>query len=270
MQRGADAPIRLLALDSADAFDTVDVNDIESCRRALGMMPVEFAEHLGWAQRKYQRVLESVREDGFADRDVALAVRGLMDVLLGPDEAEATALTIVSALPADANDGSFFDGRSFSHILSDTLKECPGWTAQVTPHLLELIANRAGQGKRITYGQAAVTLEENEKTRRVWPRTLYGMPLSVICKILISLGQETGVRIPLLSAIVVRGSGEPGQGLDGMIRQFVRQYENGEQARDLMVRLRRDRKGLVQQFQQEVFEFSHWSGVLRALGLRQP
>lgn len=39
--------VRILALDNVEAFDTVEADDIEACRRALGYTPAEFAEQLG-------------------------------------------------------------------------------------------------------------------------------------------------------------------------------------------------------------------------------
>jgi hypothetical protein len=264
------APIRILNLDKLDAFDTVEVDDIEACRRLLGSTPSEFAEQLGWSLRKYQRALESIREDGFAERDIALAVRGLVDVVLRPDDEHSAIGTNVEwNIKAGATDRTFFGSRTFPTILTEVLDDYGEWTAQVTPHLMRLVAVRGTEGKYITYGEAATTLEERGLTKRVWPRTVYGAPLGAICNAVMQLGRQAGVRIPLLSAIVVKGSGEPGAGVDGMIRKFLRQHENEDRAKELLTRLKRDRDGLIGELQREVFAFAHWPGALWALGLQE-
>ena len=111
--------VRILALDNVEAFDTVEADDIEACRRVLGYTPAEFAEQLGWSLRRYQRALEAAREDTFAERDVALAVRGLVDVLLGTeDSALVVDAEVGSPLPTKREDVTFFcllavlDGQS--------------------------------------------------------------------------------------------------------------------------------------------------------------
>jgi len=269
VQRSSEAPLRLMALGTPDDFDTVGADDIEACRRALHLTPPEFAEHFGWSLRKYQRVLEAAREADFVDRDTALAVRGLLDVLLGADdEGPATAVTDTDGLLWGNDDArTFLGGRVFPSILPDVAESSGPWTAQVTPHLLRLVAERAVRGKPITYGEAATTLEERNLTKRVWPRTLYGMPLGAICRALMTLGREADIRIPLLSAIVVKASGQPGPGIDDLIRVFVKQCETGDRRKELLTRLKRDRAALIQELQDEIFAFPHWPGVLHALSV---
>lgn len=214
--------------------------------------------------------MEAAREDTFAERDVALAVRGLVDVLLGTeDSALVVDAEVGSPLPTKREDVTFFSARIFPDILTNVGEGSGPWTASVTPHLLRLVAERATKSKRITYGEAATTLEAAGLATRAWPRTLYGMPLGAICNALLILGQQAGVRIPLLSTIVVKASGQPGEGINGMIRDFVKQYEESDQAKELLIRLKRDREGLIAELQQEVFAFQHWAGVLRALGLQK-
>lgn len=271
MQEASEAHLRLLTLENLDAFDTVEADDLEACRRAISLTPPEFAEQLGWSPRKYQRVLEAAREDGFVDRDTALAVRGLLSVLLEPDDENPSAgLSEPDAILWEGPEAkAFLSGRTYPMILPKISKDAGPWTAQVTPHLFRLVASRAMREKTITYGEAATTLEERNLTKRVWPRTLYGMPLGAICNSLMLLSEEAGFRIPLLSVIVVKASGLPGAGVDGMIRKFVRQHESKDQARELLTRLKRDRDSLVGELQDEVFKFQDWPGVIRALGLTE-
>jgi hypothetical protein len=255
-------------LATLEDFDTIGVDEIEASRRALGATPPEFAEHLGWSTRKYQRVLEGARDaDGYVDRDVALAVRGLAHVLLGTDDEEPAGTVTDTDLTAldHKHASAFFGGRTYPQILQNRLNEAGEWTAQVTPHLLRLVADRAVRRKLITYGEAATTLEERGLTKRVWPRTLYGMPLGAICYCLMTLGRETKMRIPLLSVIVVKASGEPGPGLDPVIQDFIKQYETKERAKEKLTFLKRNRETMLQELQQEVFDFPHWPGVLHAL-----
>jgi hypothetical protein len=262
-------PAQIMTFMDLGDFDTVAVEEVEDCRRAVGATPSEFAEHLGWSSRKYQRVLEAAREaDGYVDRDVALAVRGIAHVLLAGGERSTPAMPNPDLMSFGENDGaSFLGGRTFPNILENITKSSGVWTAQVTPHLFRLIAGRALRRKLITYGEAATTLEERKLTKRVWPRTLYGMPLGVICYSLMDLGRETNIRIPPLSAIVVKADGEPGPGFDPVIRDFVKLYETGERAREQLARIKRDRQAMIQEIQDEVFNFPHWPGVLRAFGL---
>ncbi|MXP65640.1 hypothetical protein E0493_20020 [Roseomonas sp. M0104] len=269
MQPIPEQPLRLIALDAPEAFDTVEAADIEAARRALQLTPPEFAEQLGWSLRKYQRTLEAAQDDGFVVRDVALAVRGLVDVLLGADDdGPAESITDIDVtLSTNSAAKAFLGGRVFPAILPNIAANSGEWTAQVTPHLLRLVAARAMRGKPITYGAAATTLEERGLTKRVWPRTLYGMPLGAICDAMMLLSREGGMRIPLLSAIVVKASGQPGTGIDGMIKKFIKQHEESGRAKELLVRLRRDREALIQELQGEVCTFPHWPGVVRALGL---
>ncbi len=260
----ASSPFPLLEISNLNDFDTVSAEDLEASRQLLGLTPPEFAESLGWSLRKYQRTLEATREKGFADRDTALAIRGLAHVLLGSEEEDAAIGTGIMEVPL-RDDGRFLKGRVFPHILEDVAATSGEWTAQVTPHLLELVAKRAIQGKPITYGEAATTLEERDLTRRVWPRTLYGMPLGAICRALLALSKETGERIPLLSVIVVRASGEPGTGIDNFLKDFLTLHEPKAEHRKLLVRLKKDRAGLVKEMQEEVFAYPNWPGVFRAL-----
>ncbi len=263
--------LQIMSLTTLEDFDTVPVDEIEVCRRAVGATAPEFAEQLGWSARKYQRTLEAAREaDGYVDRDVALAVRGLVHVLLGDDDESATGVILENDLMpcGDGNAQSFLGGQVFPHVLQEVSESAGEWTKEVMHPLFRLIAGRALRRKLITYGEAATTLEENGLTKRVWPRTLYGMPLGAICSALLKLGQEgEKPRIPLLSVIVVRASGEPGPGLDPIIRDFIKQYETGEQARENLARLKRDRTSLVKELQEEVFDFPHWPGVLHALSV---
>lgn len=266
MSMSHETPLRIMALTDPDDFDAVTPADVEACRRGLSLTPPEFAEYLGWSARKYQRVLEAAREDAFVSRDTALAVRGLAHVLLGSDgESTASPSDVGLNLLNEGTAKLFLGGKVFPHILPSIARESGEWTAEVTPHLLRLIAERAVRGKLIKYGEAATTLEERKLTKRVWPRTLYGMPLGAICNALMALGHEGRIRIPLLSVIVVRADGEPGEGLDGMIKKYVRQYETREAAEDVLARIRRDRAALIKEMQDEVFSFGNWPGVLRAL-----
>lgn len=263
--------VRLLTLETPDAFDTIEADDLEACRRVLSLTPPEFAEQLGWSLRKYQRILEAAREDSFVNRDTALAVRGLLSVLLGADEEDtATGISEPDMILWEGPSAkAFLNGGSYPKIMPEICEGVGKWTADVVPHLFRLVAGRAVREKTITYGEAATTLEEKKLTRRVWPRTLYGMPLGVICDSLMLLSKKTGLRIPLLSVIVVRASGQPGTGVDGMIKKFVRQHESKDQARELLIRLKRDRASLVADLQDEVFKFQDWPGVIRALGLAE-
>lgn len=269
MQSPDPVPIHFLTLQTPGAFDTVTTDDIEQCRRDLGLTPLEFAEHLGWSLRKYQRTLEAAREDGFIGRDTALAARGLVHVLLGADEdAPRTRMGDEHLMPVDdLGATSILEGRTFPSILCKIREGSGKWTAEVTPHLFRLVAKRANNHKLITYGEAATTLEDKGLTKRVWPRTLYSMPLGAICNAVMILGRDTNMRIPLLSAIVVSAGGEPGPGLDGMIKRFVIQHETAPRAAEIIARIKRDRSAVVKELQAEVFAFPDWLGVLTALGL---
>jgi hypothetical protein len=267
MQPKTGNPIQFMNLATPESFDTVTAEDIEQCRRDLGLTPLEFAEYLGWSVRKYQRSLESAREDGFAARDTSLAIRGLVHVLLGADENALTA-GLADEAPAgweDTNKPDFLNGRTFPSIIRDIQNECGEWTSNVLPHLFKLVADRAKRKKFITYGEAATILEDRGKTHRVWPRTLYGLPLGAMCNAVLSLGHEADMRIPLLSSIVISAGGEPGPGLDVMIKRFVKQYETASTAAEIVTRIKRDRAALMKEIQAEVFAFDNWPGVLTAL-----
>jgi hypothetical protein len=73
------------------------------------------------------------------------------------------------------------------------------------------------------------------------------------------------MRIPLLSSIVISAGGEPGPGLDVMIKRFVKQYETASTAAEIVTRIKRDRAALMKEIQAEVFAFDNWPGVLTAL-----
>lgn len=258
---------RLLALESSDDFATVEAGDIEAARQALGLTPSAFASHLGWPARKYGRVLEGAA-DGFVDRDFALAVRGLLGLLVGATGSSAGSIFKVGS-PQWVSDSArtFARGRTYPEIIQ---KVADGtWTAEVVPPLFRLVARIAVRKETITYGEAATTLEDNELTKRVWPRTLYGRPLGGICNAVMALSERTGIRIPLLSSIVVTANGIPGEGINGMIQAFVKQHETGSDQKEFLTRLKRDREGLVEELQQEVFGFQDWPGVLRALEIER-
>ncbi|UWQ20114.1 hypothetical protein [Jannaschia sp. W003] len=247
----------LMRLSSPEAFDDVPPEAVEQARQLLGLTPSEMAGHLDWSARKYARVLEAARERGAVERDVALAVRGLLEALKDSD---------LVAPPRLEDDGSFLGGRSFTEIFENRRKEAGGWSADVAPHLLWLLAERATSGAGpISYGEAATMLEDRKLTHRVWPRTAYGSPLGLICWSLLDLGKATGERIPLLSVIVTRSGGDPSDGIDGLIELFLKQNTSKPERKEQLARLRKDRSALVQEMQAEVFRFPHWPGVVRAL-----
>lgn len=64
--------------------------------------------------------------------------------------------TVVSGKPQDLlEDGAFLDGRTFETILKDHCNAEGGWTAEVAPHLLRLLAERVALGAgTISYGEA--------------------------------------------------------------------------------------------------------------------
>lgn len=261
---------RLLDLDTPADFDTIAAADIEAARQDVGLTQPEFASHLGWSPRKYGRVLEAANESGFVERDMALAVRGLVGLLTGPDASPVKSFFDRVTPQWNSDKGRVFAGRKTFPWIMDGLAERSGtWTTEVTPPLFRLVARRAVEGRTVTYGEAATTLEDNKITHKVWPRTLYGMPLGGICEAVMALAGETGIRVPLLSSIVVTASGPPGEGINGMIRSFVKQHETGAAQKELLARLKRDRDALVEELQQEVFDFRDWPGVLRALGIEK-
>jgi len=260
---------RLLALENPDDFATVEAGDIEAARQALGLTPSAFAAHLGWSARKYARVLGGAA-DGFVDRDFALAARGLLGLLAGATGSSVGSILDVG-FPQWTSDSArtFARGRTYPDVIQRVSDEAGPWTAEVLPPLFRLVARTAARKETITYGEAATTLEENRLAKRVWPRTLYGMPLGGICNAAMALSVRTRIRVPLLSAIVVTANGVPGDGINGMVQKFIKQHETGPDQKRLLTRLKKDRGGLVEELQQEVFDFRDWPGVLRALEIER-
>lgn len=257
---------RLLDLNEPSDFDTVSAADIEAARQEVGFTQTELASYLDWSPRKYGRTLDAANEKGFVDRDFALAVRCLIGLMAGPGTGPAKSL-FDRPNPQWERDKArvFADRRTFAWIMEGIAGRSGEWTSEVTPPLFRLVARRAVEGRTVTYGEAATTLEDAGLTRRVWPRTLYGMPLGGMCEAAMDLARETGVRVPLLSSIVVTAGGPPGEGINGMILSFMKQHETGSALREAIARIRRDRAALVAELQQEVFDFRDWPGVLRAL-----
>jgi hypothetical protein len=177
-----------------------------------------------------------------------------------------------SAPPKAANGKSFFRGTDHTAVLDAVCakqrEQGHKWTADVAPHVLREVAACASQGARITYNDLAEKLEAKGSTHRVWPRTAYGRPLGSVCTTITELGWITGKRIPLLSAIVVTQGGAPGEGFDGMTKEFFKLHEPSRY-RELMARMRSEREVMVAELQREVFEFPHWEEALRTLGLER-
>lgn len=258
--------IRIPEIHALDDCDDVTADDIEACRKQLGFTPAEFAEHLGWSTRKYQRAVEAAREDGTAPRDVVLSLFGLTKLV---DKASRRSGS--NALPKAANGKKFFEhGVDYTRVLDgvcvEQRDEGHEWTADVTPHVLREVAVCASQAVRITYNDLAEKLEAKGHTHRVWPRTAYGRPLGGVCTTLTELGRITGKRIPLLSVIVVKQDGSPGEGFDGLTKEFFKVHESNRY-REMAARMRNEREVMVAELQREVLQFPHWEEVLRALGL---
>ncbi|MFZ7092512.1 hypothetical protein [Primorskyibacter sp. 2E233] len=256
MPKTATPNLKIRALSHVDQFDDVTADDIEEARQSLSLTPSEMAAALDWSARKYSRVLDAAREAEAVSRDFALAVRGLVEVS-GERYGK----------PADVvDDGDFLDGRTFVTIFRDLCDAESGWSAEVAPHLLRLLVERATLGAgSISYGEAATTLEERGLTHRVWPRTAYGRPLGLICKALLDLGKETGARIPLISVIVTRAGGDPSEGIDGLLKAYLKLHESKPLRKEKIARLRTDRAAMIQELQNEALQYRHWPGVIRAL-----
>lgn len=125
-------------------------------------------------------------------------------------------------MPQVKTEDDIFEGRRYDFLkeISETEGE---WSAEVAPHLFRLLVERTMLGAgTISYGGAATTLEERGLTHRVWPRTAYGRPLGYICQALLALGEETGERIPLISVIVTKADGDPSDGIDGLIKEYLK------------------------------------------------
>ncbi|WP_221931664.1 hypothetical protein [Palleronia caenipelagi] len=129
------------------------------------------------------------------------------------------------------------------------------------------IARRTGLSRAgsISYGEAATTLEERGLTHRVWPRTAYGRPLGLICKAILDLGEATGTRIPLISVIVTKAGGDPSDGIDGLLKAYLKLHEAKPLRKEKIARLRTDRAAMIQELQNEALQYRHWPGVVRAL-----
>lgn len=249
-------PIKIKTLSSIEDFDEISAEDIEEARQSLLLTPLEMAEALDWSPRKYSRVLDAAREAGAVNRDVALAVRGVMEVR-GDCK---------SSPQIDQDDRSFLGGKSFEEIFKRHRHEAGGWTAEVAPDLLRLLVERVlVNGSTITYGEVATTLEERSLTHRVWPRTAYGSPLGLICEALLELSEQTNNRIPLISVIVTRAGGDPSYGIDGLVKSYFKLHEPKAVRKEQVARLKRDRSSLMKDLQREVFDYPHWPGVVRAL-----
>lgn len=249
----SEVPTRILTLDNLDLFDEVSEDDVESVRKALSLTPLEMAAALNWSSRKYSRVLEAARESGTVDRDFALALRGLLHVC--HDHRQSAAPT--------QDDGSFLDGKSFEGIFQHLQQSAGGWSSEVAPHLLRLLAERAANKSAISYGEAATVLEDRKMTHKVWPRTAYGRPLGLICEALHELEKQTGKRIPPISVIVTKAGGDPSEGIDWHVKKYLKLH--GESTK----KLKEDRSTLMQNLHEEVFEYPNWPGVVRALLGRQ-
>lgn len=250
---------------SLEDCDKVTVEDLEAGRKVLGLTPVEIAERLVWSVRKYQRMLDAVREDGFAPRDVVLSFVGMFHIDGGIKAND-------SSMVLGEVSSKLFRKSDYSYLL---LSECERqreegheWTADVTPHVLRILALQAQRGLRITYNDLAEWLESEGVTGRVWPRTPYGRPLGAVCRVITELGRLTSTRIPLLSVIVVRQNGLPGQGFDEMTKEFFKIHEP-EKARSLNLQMRNDRNSLINVLQKEVLAFRHWAEVSAVLGLNK-
>lgn len=256
MPKNATPTSKIGALSNVDQFDYVTADDIEDARQSLSLTPSEMAAALDWSPRKYSRVLDAAREAEAVSRDFALAVRGLVEVS-GARYGK----------PADfVDDGEFLDGRTFETIFRDHCDAEGGWSAEVAPHLLRLLAERAVLGAgSISYGEAATTLEERGLTHRVWPRTAYGRPLGLICKAILGLSKETGTRIPLISVIVTKAGGDPSDGIDGLLKGYLKLHESKPLRKAKIARLRTDRAAMIQELQNEALQYRHWPGVVRAL-----
>jgi hypothetical protein len=248
--------LKIRALSHVDQFDDVTADDIEEARQSLSLTPSEMAAALDWSARKYSRVLDAAREAEAVSRDFALAVRGLVEIS-GERYGK----------PADfVDDGEFLDGRTFETIFIDHCDAEGGWSAEVAPHLLRLLAERAALGAgSISYGEAATTLEERGLTHRVWPRTAYGRPRGLICKALLDLGEKTGLRIPLISVIVTKAGGDPSDGIDGLLKAYLKLHTPKPLRKEKIARLRTDRAAIIQELQNEALQYRHWPGVIRAL-----
>ena len=248
--------LKISTLTHIEQFDHVTADDIEDARQSLSLTPSEMAAALDWSARKYSRTLDGAREAEAVSRDFALAVRGIIDV---SDERIGKQKDFV-------DDGAFLEGRTFESILQDQCDAEGGWSAEVAPHLLRLLAERVTLGAgTISYGEAATTLEERGLTHRVWPRTAYGRPLGLICKVLLDLGAETGERIPLISVIVTKAGGDPSDGIDGLLKTYLRRHEPKLRRKEKIAKLRQDRSAQIHELQQEALHYRHWPGVVRAL-----
>ena len=238
-------------LKKLDDFDELDAKAIEKVREEIGMTTVGFADALGWPKRKYQRVLEGAKEDGAVSRDVALAVYGLTRFL--GSEAKSESL-------------EFRDVEEPPRFFADLAGTEDTWTVKVAPYLMQGLVQRAKSGQTTTYGAEAERLEAAGRTGRMWPRTVYGHPLGLICEACIHIGSIKKTSVPLLTAIVVAQSGEPGSGFDGMVQRHYK-HRFGADYREMWRDYKANRSQTIIQIQSEVFDFPYWDQVLEEAGI---
>lgn len=254
-------PPRIKTLSDVEEFDDLTVDDIEEARRSLSFTRSEMAAALDWSDRKYSRTLDVARDADVVNRDFALAVRGIIEV---SDEQFDEPKDLV-------DDGVFLNGQTYEAIFTDRCDRMGGWSADVAPHLLRLLAERAALGRgTISYGEAATALEERGLTHRVYPRTVYGRPLGLICEVLLALSDATGERIPLITAIVTKAGGDPSNGIDGPLTSFLKYHEPELSKKTIKKKLKNNRSELMQVLQHEALQYPHWPGVVRALLGRDP
>jgi hypothetical protein len=252
--------VKINSVRTVDDCDFITADDIEAWRKELGPTPGELAEQLGWSTRKYQRLIEAAREEGAAPRDVVLSLLGLASLSHITPQSKGTT-------PPGPK---FFAGKRYPELVNEICAyqrdQGHKWTADVTPHVLRETALSARQSKRVTYNDLAERLEVKGATHRVWPRTAYGRPLGSVCTIVTELGRRAQKRVPLLSVIVVKQDGSPGEGFDGMTKEFFKVHE-ASRYRELRARMRNERELVIAELQREVMQFNYWDEVIQTLGL---
>lgn len=134
------------------------------------------------------------------------------------------------------------------------------WSRAVAPYALIIMIQRAREARPITYEDLARQLRVRYRFKEKPRKTVYGLPIGLVGRVVEELAEHRAVTIPPLNVIVVNKYTKlPGEGADALARNYfkIKHKQFGQHDRRTMLRLAID----------DVTNYGEqWAAVARDLG----
>ena len=151
--------------------------------------------------------------------------------------------------------------------MPQSILEGDTWTKRTARSGFPILVEYARTRREITYGEWDVQIEERGLGSHVFVAQ-YGYPAGTIGDACEAYAAETGVPVPPINLLVVnKKTRVPGLRADNYIRRFCARFlDRDVDPKRLTLR---EKRGIIDRAQEEIFDFPSWGEVLEACGLAE-